>query len=603
MDSNIVTLIEQSKKYNSSKTNFFKTKLFVSNNHSPNREYTKHVAQTETVQYNRYQSKEVNSGRNSKKISFNTYLLNLAKQNIDQFPKVKSDFANIQMVDLQDNRFRLFPKELYQMKKVQIMNLNSNFIKVLPDDLFENFQSLINFSISNNLVVILPKKISYWQSHLEILELSKNRLQKLYPLISLINLRSLFIQSNEFQYIPIEFQNLKKLNELGLDWFKYLNPPIDPIVNKLYIEKLFSCLEDKKNKDVEDPSQINFSDEEYSSIIGMSFQDFLVQFSNIQLNILPNPQGGDKEYSTTILHKAAVEQDIGALLSLISYYPEIVDCQDQRQNTALGLAIQEEKYFSAKALIFNGASVNTNAAKFGSILNLAIVKGQIHLILDILSQGADPNQIDEKGNTALHYCMACFDKDVSIYKQAFNALLKKNINLNALNQDGWSPLHIAVKKGNTDAISAVIQHNNMKQQKFDLNLKGGKKRQTPLHLACSNCHFEIVTILLNQSEVKLFCRNKLNQTASQCCLHNYRIYKLIKRYEYEQLYRLHRNWQIQDQDEYSVKDNDSYTDLDESIQLFDGLQLKQIKINRSVLGCRERATGCKFRFSSQPPQK
>ncbi|CAD8103053.1 unnamed protein product [Paramecium sonneborni] len=101
MDSNIMTLIEQSNKYNNSKTNFFKTKLFVSNNHSPNREYSKHVAQTETVQYNRYQSKEVSSGRNSKKISFNTYLLNLAKQNIDQFPKVKCDFANIQMVDLQ----------------------------------------------------------------------------------------------------------------------------------------------------------------------------------------------------------------------------------------------------------------------------------------------------------------------------------------------------------------------------------------------------------------------------------------------------------------------------------------------------------------------
>lgn len=56
-----------------------------------------------------------------------------------------------------------------------------------------------------------------------------------------------------------------------------------------------------------------------------------------------------------------------------------------------------------------------------------------------------------------------------------------------------------------------------------------------------------------------------------------------------------------DQDDYSHKLNDSYTDLDESTQQFDGiiyilkwiehLILKFGKINRSVLGLRERATG------------
>ena len=82
--------------------------------------------------------------------------------------------------------------------------------------------------------------------------------------------------------------------------------------------------------------------------------------------------------------------------------------------------------------------------------------------MDILNQGADPNSVDEKGNTALHYCMACFDKDVSIYKQAFTALMRKNLNPNVLNLDGWAPLHIAIKKGVNEAVSAALLHNTKK---------------------------------------------------------------------------------------------------------------------------------------------
>jgi hypothetical protein len=41
----------------------------------------------------------------------------------------------------------------------------------------------------------------------------------------------------------------------------------------------------------------------------------------------------------------------------------------------LGLSIKEEKYFSAKTLIFNGADVNKDKTHYGSVLNLAIVKG------------------------------------------------------------------------------------------------------------------------------------------------------------------------------------------------------------------------------------
>lgn len=42
----------------------------------------------------------------------------------------------------------------------------------------------------------------------------------------------------------------------------------------------------------------------------------------------------------------------------------------------------------------------------------------MHLIADILSHKANTMAKDNKGNTALHYCMALFDRDTKIYTQA-----------------------------------------------------------------------------------------------------------------------------------------------------------------------------------------
>jgi hypothetical protein len=61
---------------------------------------------------------------------------------------------------------------------------------------------------------------------------------------------------------------------------------------------------------------------------------------------------------TQIIHRAAIEQDIGVLMFLIREYRKLIDDEDANGYTPLGLAIKEEKYFSAKTLIFNGANVN-----------------------------------------------------------------------------------------------------------------------------------------------------------------------------------------------------------------------------------------------------
>lgn len=46
------------------------------------------------------------------------------------------------------------------------------------------------------------------------------------------------------------------------------------------------------------------------------------------------------------------------LLTVIHDYGNLIDQEDANGYTALALSIREEKYFSAKTLIFNGANVN-----------------------------------------------------------------------------------------------------------------------------------------------------------------------------------------------------------------------------------------------------
>lgn len=88
--------------------------------------------------------------------------------------------------------------------------------------------------------------------------------------------------------------------------------------------------------------------------------------------------------------------------------------------------------------------------------------------------------------------MATFDKDTKIFSKTLNLLLKYGVNPNKPNHDGWTAMHLAIKKGVHEAVEVMINHNSTSQKiKFDFNLRGGKKGLTSLHIAAQNCNFEI----------------------------------------------------------------------------------------------------------------
>lgn len=65
-------------------------------------------------------------------------------------------------------------------------------------------------------------------------------------------------------------------------------------------------------------------------------------------------------------------------------------------------------------------------------------KSNINIIKKLLKKGADLHTIDEKGNNAIHYAIKS-DKN----NKTLKFLLKNNINVDVINNDGGTPLYLA----------------------------------------------------------------------------------------------------------------------------------------------------------------
>ncbi len=87
-------------------------------------------------------------------------------------------------------------------------------------------------------------------------------------------------------------------------------------------------------------------------------------------------------------------------------------------------------------------------------LHDAAREGNVALVEQLLAQGVDVNVVDETRNTALHHAVAEAQIDV------VNALLKRHskLDINARNNAGETPLHLAGAKGRQKIAALLIDH-------------------------------------------------------------------------------------------------------------------------------------------------
>lgn len=181
----------------------------------------------------------------------------------------------------------------------------------------------------------------------------------------------------------------------------------------------------------------------------------------------------------------------------------------------LKVAIKE----AVQSLIENGADVNAKTKVSGETpLHLARNAEIAELLI---KSGASVNEKNKYGLVPLHNAVECKVDIVGwSIKKMFSTIARdtykntplhnddhidvakvlsqtKGININAANEDGYTPLHLAVTRGCTDTVKTLLQAEGINVNTAD------KNEYTPLHLAAVFGCVDVVHVLLQAEGIKV----------------------------------------------------------------------------------------------------
>jgi ankyrin repeat protein len=357
---------------------------------------------------------------------------------------------------------------------------------------------------------------------LKTLHLGDNRIKQLPELSKLTNLKALFVHHNHFTQLPPGVQNLSNLAECALEWFRYAQPALPRVLKgadgKPIIERL-RTLSAKNNGR------------------GLTFSQVVTQFSagDTNLHTLDSKK-------RSRLHIAALEGHTGVTIALLEakVSPESLDTD---KYSPLLVAVREEHVDIVNVLVENNANVNDGGGLFGSPLHVATAAFDEKVVRILVNAKANTNCTDVDGNSPLHVLFSVFDKGARWSDLIGDVLLGHSADPNALNSDGWAPLHLASRRGQFGALQFALAHNERQTgadpKPFDLNLRGGSHWWTCLHLSGHACHVAIVQQLL-EAGAEVFIRNIDGRSARHVSRGNLAISKMIRKAEEEWLwYRVH----------------------------------------------------------------
>ncbi|GLD54804.1 transient receptor potential cation channel subfamily A member 1, partial [Lates japonicus] len=236
------------------------------------------------------------------------------------------------------------------------------------------------------------------------------------------------------------------------------------------------------------------------------------------------------ECGASPLHHAAA----GGHVTLIQYITTVIDSQelnscDEQGNVPLHWAVERNKAESCRALMDLGANPNILNTALLSPLHLAVNRGHNDLVELLLSYSATDCDLEgDLGNSpvilacSINNCEAlsillkhgarfCKQNKLGHFpihaaafagaNKAMEVILKTGEELghsavnhiNYIDKSRSSPLHLAVRGGNIEAIRLCIATGaKVDQQQND--------KSTPLHLACTQGATEVVKLMLSSFE-------------------------------------------------------------------------------------------------------
>ena len=230
------------------------------------------------------------------------------------------------------------------------------------------------------------------------------------------------------------------------------------------------------------------------------------------------------EDGQTPLHTAAdAEKDCSELCSILLTHNAKIDAVDKDGNQPLHLACKQWHTATVRLLLSHGADVtalNNQQRKPSDMANESILKSyEVHngnqplhiaakkgciqtvqTVQLLLDCGADVNALNEDGQTPLHTA-ADAEKDCS---ELCSILLTHNAKIDAVDKDGNQPLHLACKQWHTATVRLLLSHgadvtalNNQQRKPLDLKSYEVHNGNQPLHIAAQKVCIQTVQLLVD----------------------------------------------------------------------------------------------------------
>ncbi len=191
-----------------------------------------------------------------------------------------------------------------------------------------------------------------------------------------------------------------------------------------------------------------------------------------------------KDLNAAIL--AIQNRDLNALRSIINKNKIILnDIEDSEGNTLLNAAIIKGDIEIVKYLVSEGAGVNQRDSSNEAPLIIAIKEEKLDMIAYLISQGADVNLTVYFNDSPLH--KAAGRGKLAIVK----LLVSHGAELNFKNNHKETPLFIAVEQNYSDIAKYLIS------QGAFVNIKN-QQGKYPLHVAAYQGHVELVKLLVSR---------------------------------------------------------------------------------------------------------
>lgn len=191
----------------------------------------------------------------------------------------------------------------------------------------------------------------------------------------------------------------------------------------------------------------------------------------------------------TCLHYSVSKNNLD-MVRLLGSHMEDLCIKDNRGYSPLQLAVKKSYVNIIKYLMTNVSQIEDN------ILHTAVKTNNVGLVYKLLRSDININVLDKNGNTPIHLAVKKGNMNI------VQALI--NTDRNLVNYKSDSPLHLAVRYHHIDIVKYLIL---IQYDLNGMNIDGN----TPLHIAVINNFYEIAELLIKAGS-KLNTMNKIQQT-------------------------------------------------------------------------------------------